>query len=157
VIGLYRTSSCGQCAVCCINLHQYQHIYLRQLKRFKGGKIISCEGCLQAKQLYHCLNGNATKLNILNQLVEYSVRSVVCVNSQVFAQKECISAAIASCPAFVIVDIEASVTSAVSGVACLAPCSTEPCLNGGTCIELSATTYSCECASQFTGDRCQTS
>jgi hypothetical protein len=29
-----------------------------------------------------------------------------------------------------------------------------PCNNGGTCIEISATTYSCDCALGYTGSQC---
>ena len=41
----------------------------------------------------------------------------------------------------------------VSGV-CVPACETEPCLNGGACIELEDG-YECECQSGYTGDNCE--
>ncbi|XP_033097581.1 fibropellin-3-like [Anneissia japonica] len=37
-----------------------------------------------------------------------------------------------------------------------APCSSGPCLNGGTCMN-SGTTYMCSCSNGFNGNRCETS
>ena len=35
-------------------------------------------------------------------------------------------------------------------------CSTNPCLNGATCSPLTATTFNCTCAPNFTGNKCET-
>lgn len=37
----------------------------------------------------------------------------------------------------------------------LQACSSEPCMNSGTCIDLPEVTFTCICEPQFTGDLCQ--
>ncbi|XP_006818169.1 uncharacterized protein LOC100376577, partial [Saccoglossus kowalevskii] len=37
------------------------------------------------------------------------------------------------------------------------PCNNSPCQNGGTCYNLGSGSYSCQCASGWTGNQCQTS
>jgi hypothetical protein len=45
-----------------------------------------------------------------------------------------------------------------SGTQCLSfsSCTTNSCLNGGVCTSLSATTFSCSCATGYQGTNCQT-
>ena len=35
------------------------------------------------------------------------------------------------------------------------PCSSNPCYNGGTCTNLSTTTYMCTCQTGYAGNQCQ--